>query len=235
MKQSSRATLTRVNRDAFPSDNLFDRLGRAICDASCLPRKELFEAWEFARRVRRRFRGGRILDIAAGHGLAAYVMLLLDDSSPEAICIDRKPPPSAAKLADVLVERWPRLAGRVTYQQTKAKRVSATNESLVISVHGCGKLTDRALDMAIAARARVAVLPCCHNIKHSDTGSLTGWVDGPLAVDVTRAHRLRAANYRIYTSVIPDTITPKNRLLMGAPIVAPIEPDELRCLPPTSV
>ena len=39
--------------------SLFDRLGRAVCEAGCLPRKELYEAWEVARRVRRWCRGGR--------------------------------------------------------------------------------------------------------------------------------------------------------------------------------
>jgi hypothetical protein len=36
-----------------------------------VPRKELFETWEIARRARRRFRGGRVVDMAAGHGLLA--------------------------------------------------------------------------------------------------------------------------------------------------------------------
>ena len=48
-------------------------------------RKELYESWEVARRARRLFRGGRIVDLGAGHGLLAHVMLILDDSSPSAL------------------------------------------------------------------------------------------------------------------------------------------------------
>src|SRR4051812_21905257 len=81
---SSKGRLTVHDLARFPGDSLFDRLARAVCDAGCLPRKELYEAWETARRIRRIFRGGRIVDLAAGHGLLAHVLMMLDDSSPEA-------------------------------------------------------------------------------------------------------------------------------------------------------
>ena len=50
---SSRARLTRYDRARFSGETLFDRLGRAVCEAGCLPRKELYEAWEVGKRVRR--------------------------------------------------------------------------------------------------------------------------------------------------------------------------------------
>ena len=50
---------------------------------------------------------------------------------------------------------------------------------------------------------------------HTD---LAGWLDGPMAIDVTRALRLAGHGYRIWTQEIPLDITPKNRLLMGAPV-----------------
>ena len=57
---ASRGRLTDYDLDRFPEDTLFHRLARAVCHAGCLPRKELFEAWETARRTRRLFRGGRV-------------------------------------------------------------------------------------------------------------------------------------------------------------------------------
>jgi hypothetical protein len=86
-----------------------------------------------------------------------------------------------------------------------------------VSCHACGALTDSVLDAAAAARARVAVLPCCHDASTSDTGGLTGWLDAALAIDVTRAQTLRRQGYRVWTQVIPAAITPKNRLLLAAP------------------
>ncbi len=76
---------------------------------------------------------------------------------------------------------------------------------------------ERVLDLALASRCRIAVLPCCHDLRQCDTGALGGWMDGPLAVDATRVARLRAAGYRVQTSHIPAEITPKNRLLLGWP------------------
>ena len=75
----SRNRLTEHDLDRFPGDTLFDRVGRTICHAGCLPRKELYEAWEVARRVRRLRRGGRVIDAAGGAGLLAHLMILLDD------------------------------------------------------------------------------------------------------------------------------------------------------------
>jgi hypothetical protein len=48
---SSRARLTDRDLGRFPGDTLFDRLARAVCHAGCLPRKELYESWEVARRA----------------------------------------------------------------------------------------------------------------------------------------------------------------------------------------
>src|ERR1700730_14963040 len=95
---SSRGRHTDRDVDRFPDDTLFHRRARAVCRSGCLPRKELYEAWELARRVRRLFRGGRVIDLGAGHGLLAQVMLLLDDSSPRALVVDRTVPASSARL-----------------------------------------------------------------------------------------------------------------------------------------
>ena len=214
---ASHGRLTDRDVDRFPGDTLFDRVARAVCHAGCLPRKELYEAWETARRVRRLFRGGRVVDLGAGHGLLAQIMLLLDNSSPSALCVDKTLPASSAKLHDVLVQAWPRLSGRVTFVAGALEDVEILPTDVVVSSHACGALTDLVLDRAVAASARVAVLPCCHDLDSGDAGGLTGWVDGAVAIDIVRAMRLTARGYRIWTQAIPGEITPKNRLLLGAP------------------
>jgi hypothetical protein len=47
---SSKARLTNHDLGRFPDDTHFHRIARVVCAAGCLPRKELFEAWEVARR-----------------------------------------------------------------------------------------------------------------------------------------------------------------------------------------
>jgi hypothetical protein len=218
MDKSSKNRLTERERFLFQTDSLFDRIGRAVCDAGFLPRKELFEAWETARRVRRRFRGGRIVELACGHGLAAHIMLLLDDSSKEAIAVDPVLSDNAYRLSDILTERWPRLKNRVHFMGKPLQAIELLPDDLVLSVHACGELTDLVIDRAAKAGARIAVLPCCHNVKQSDTGGLSGWLSGPLAVDVMRAVKLRTLGYRILTVEIPNEVTPKNRLLIAEKI-----------------
>jgi hypothetical protein len=209
--------LTAHDLPRFPGDTLFDRIARCVCGAGVLPRKELYEAWEVARRVRRWCRGGRVIDAAGGNGLLAHVMLLLDDSSPAALVVDPAPPPSGAVLHRALAAEWPRLEGRVTVVAEDIGRFALAATDLVVSSHACGALTDAILGAAAAASAPVAVLPCCHDLSRCDAGPLAGWLDGPLAIDAVRAMRMQARGYRVRTQTIPGAITPKNRLLIATP------------------
>ena len=158
-----------------------------------------------ARRVRRLFRGGRIVDLGGGHGLLAQALLILDDTSPCALVADKALPPSAAKLHEVLVQAWRRLEGRVEFVPNRARRGGALR-------HGPRRVGRRvrqpdgrrARHAPCSARARVAVLPCCHHLKTGDTGGLSGWVDRAAAIDIMRAVRLGGRGYRIWTQTIPD-------------------------------
>lgn len=211
----SRAKLNRHSLSHFEGESLFSRVARVVCEAECLPRKELYESWEFARRVRRRMRGGRIVDMAAGHGLVALILLLLDDSSPNAVAVDIRIPGSSTKLREAFEAQWPRLRGRVTFVEGSLHSVELSSDDQIVSAHACGSLTDQVLDRAIVVQANVAVLPCCQAQAKSETAGLLGWLDSALAIDVTRAHRLRASGYTVITQTIPEAITPKNRLLIG--------------------
>jgi hypothetical protein len=215
---ASKGRLTDRDLDRFAGESLFDRVARTVCHAGCLPRKELYEAWELARRVRRLCRGGRVVDLGGGHGLLAHLMLMLDDSSPHALVVDTQIPPSSAALHQMLVEAWPRLARRVQFIDADIDSVALDESDMVVSSHACGRLTDVVLDRSALARARVAVLPCCHDFDKCDVGALTGWVDPALAIDIMRAMRMEQRGYRIWTQSIAAAITPKNRLLIGVPV-----------------
>ena len=215
--RSSRARLTARDLGRFPADTLFDRIARVVCRAGCLPRKELFEAWEVARRVRRVCRGGRVVDLAGGHGMLAMTLLLLDDSSPSATVVDPRLPASAAGLREAVETAWPRLARRVTFVAASLDDVALSATDLVVASHACGDLTDRVVARAIDAGAPVAGLPCCHDHATGDAGALAGWIDGSLSIDIQRVHVLEHHGYRVRTQRIPADITPKNRLLIATP------------------
>ena len=214
--RASRSLLSPYDLPRFPDGTLFHRIARVLCEADCLPRKELYESWEVARRVRRRFRGGRVVDLACGHGLTAAIMMILDGSSEQGVAVDRRLPASAHKVLAALRRVFPQLAN-LTLCADQLGACQLTSTDVVISIHACGSLSDDVLTKAIAARARVAILPCCHDLQAGDAGGLCGWLEPALAIDVMRAERLRRAGYTVHTQLIPEAITPKNRLLFAAP------------------
>jgi len=218
---SSRSLLTARDLSHFEGDTLFCRVGRAVCEAGCLPRKELFESWEVAQRVRKKFSGGNVYDLACGHGLVAHLMLILDDSSPRAVGIDSRLPESAAKLSTTLLRHWPQLIGRIELIQAPMASIQARlgRSDLVVSSHACGALTDEVLSIAGNAQARVAVLPCCHDGDANDDAGLSGWLDEAFAIDAVRAVELRNRGYQVDTQLISAQVTPKNRLLLGQPLL----------------
>lgn len=206
-----------ADADRFPSEGLFGAVARQICANGALSEKELRESWAVARKVLRRHRGGPVLDLAGGHGLVGWLILLQDRSTPSARVVDRRTPDNAGRLAETLGERWPAVTARWTHQEADLTEIRCTPETRVLGIHACGGLTDRVLDVALAARARVAVLPCCHSRAKQDAGGLTGWLPHDVAVDVLRAGRLRDAGYLVHTALLDPAITPKNRLLIGTP------------------
>jgi hypothetical protein len=158
------------------------------------------------------------VDVAGGHGLLAHAMLLLDDSSPEALVVDRAVPPSAAAIHAVIAETWPRLAGRVHFMEEDLGSIPLAGSDVIVSSHACGALTDAVLTRAANVRGRVAVLPCCHDFDACQSGALSGWLEPSLGIDVMRVVALERRGYRVWTQNIPDSITPKNRLLIAQPI-----------------
>lgn len=209
--------MTRCALRFYEGNNLLARLGRAVCEAETLSRKEFFETWEVARRIRRRLGGQPVVEMAAGHGFLSMLLMILDDKIPTATCVDPRQTLSHERLLASLTRTWPRLEGRIHYRRQRIEKVALPTGAIVVSVHGCGTITDRVLDCALEARSPVAVLPCCHNFNTCDPGGLTGWLDPALAIDASRAARLSHAGYQVWTTTIPDDITPRNRLLMGRP------------------
>ena len=56
-----------------------------------------------AKRIRRKYKGGRVLDFACGHGLLAHIMLILDDTSKTALAVDKNITVNSKKLSNALI------------------------------------------------------------------------------------------------------------------------------------
>ena len=72
-----------------------------------------------------------------------------------------------------------------------------------------------------APQRRVRGSLCCRAATISIqamTADCPAGLTAPLAIDIVRAMRLAQQGYRIWTQAIPAGITPKNRLLLGAPL-----------------
>ena len=195
----------------FPSNGTtLDRIARVVCRVGKIPRKEVWEAWAVARLVyahyweRRRKhqqqqqrqpclppftpRITRIADVAAGHGLLSWIVLILhaeatslnthdddDDydsstsSSPpplSAVCIDKNMPATADRLHEEMLHVWPMLQDAWDYVEGPLEGITtASPDVLLLGVHACGSLTDKILNQALTSRNNVALLPCCHSRK----------------------------------------------------------------------
>lgn len=233
-----------ARRFAHLGPPLFVELATVVCSTGVLPEKELHECWQMAAVVHREFPGSlRVADIAAGHGLLAWILVLLGRSDERmvlrtAVAIDITRPKSAAVLAAAIVERWPHLAGAVDYVEGSVDAVMSEPASgtLFVSAHACGSLSDRVLLAAMASRSPVAIMPCCHSLRKqrpslSSLATASGMpcaaVDGvaasvlelgqPAAIDRFRVKALEGFGYEVSRASIQPEVTAFNRIVLGRP------------------
>jgi hypothetical protein len=203
----------------YPDDGLLDTLGRAICAVDCLPRKELHEAWEMATRIRAWLAGDavvRVVDLCAGYGLLAQVLLLQgNDPRATALAVDVRPARNYVLVHDAVVAAFPNLAGRVTFERAHLEDVTLDAGDVIVSSHACGALSDTVLSRAAALGARVALMPCCHRTRRR--ADLVGLADPAAMIDEERKMWLVERGYDVFVDAIPANVSARNRLLLGRP------------------
>ena len=241
-------------KDSDGDDNfrLFNQLGRLCCRAGVVSRKEFLETYAAASAIHTAFPDvRRVADLASGHGLLGWFLLAFADAAVDGennnnnrtvICIDRCMPPSAQRIAAVMQTAFP--SARWTYVQGDLNACQPHPSCLLTSVHACGSLTDDILQMAIAAQAPCAVVPCCHSVRpgayrpHSKYSPMSMQDiiqavdalkkeyqddDKHLAVanvvDQVRYQTLQRAGFDVEEVHLLDAFTARNRLFLATPPV----------------
>lgn len=231
-RTSSRELLQPRHQRDFPGSTLFDEFSRTICSANAVPRKELYEAWATALYVHDRFPNcRRVADLACGHGLLSWALLLLNEER-SAICIDKRMPASADKVALAMTNRWPHLASRWDFVSSTLDAIEPCSSTLLCGIHACGTLSDRIISLAIQANAPLVVIPCCHTKRTLDWTERTEFnqANQTMAlsefVDNRRIARLQRVGYVVQRREIPQAFTPMNTVILGVPPTTPIAQGE---------
>jgi hypothetical protein len=225
--------------------SLFADLATVVCSTGALPQKELHECWQMANHVHAEFPATpRVADIAAGHGLLGWILVLLARTGPDpvprtAVAVDVARPKSAALLAAAMTERWPQLAGAVHYVEGSVDALTSGDGpgTLFVAAHACGSLSDRVLLAAMRSGSPVAIMPCCHTLRKQArslselavasglaadaTACLTpssAELGQPASIDRFRIDALVACGYEIRAASIDPEITTFNRIIMGHPL-----------------
>lgn len=216
----SRARLRPRDAERFPGQGLFERFARELALERAVPIKELCEAGEVFVRARRLLRAPVVADLCAGCGLLGVLFALCERSVETVHLIDREPPPSLQDVLAAALRLGPWVEGKVRVHRALLRDADAilpAGASLV-AIHACGERTDAVLDLALARRAPLAVLPCCHASRRNPAPlALRRALGETLSADVDRTYRLARAGFHVRWEEIPSAITPMNRLLLAAP------------------
>lgn len=232
-------------------DVLFDEFAKAVCNAGVVARKEVFETWASALYIHYFFftqknnikTVRRVADIAAGHGLLAWALLILDDEYRKlnesdlapltAFCLDVKMPKSAELIQTSMLETFPYLEEQFDYVEGRLEQLIPHDSCLLAGVHACGTLSDVLVSTAADHGVSLALVPCCHSRKATvlracasrfareqyeailnTKGKIPDLVN---RLDAARIVALQNSGMDVVEASIPNLFTDKNRLIMATP------------------
>mmetsp|Transcript_37112 Transcript_37112/g.83571 ORF Transcript_37112/g.83571 Transcript_37112/m.83571 type:complete len:528 (-) Transcript_37112:15-1598(-) len=228
---------------------LFNGFARAVAQAGRVARKEVFETWASALHIHSGFLQGegaaglrRVCDVAAGHGLLAWALLILDDAESKScegegcrpltvLCLDVVMPRNAELIQVAMLECFPHLESRFDYVEGRLEQLIPHPSCLLASVHACGPLSDVLVATSASSGVPLAVVPCCHSRKRkvlepvaspfawdlydeimSEDGSMPDLAD---RLDHARVTALRNSGMVTEEEFLPTLFTDKNRLILA--------------------
>ena len=236
--------------DTSDDYRLFNGFARAVCQAGRVARKEVFETWAAALHIHSGFLGEegsglpcrRVCDVAAGHGLLAWALLILDDAESKSgetegrrpltvLCLDVVMPRNAELIQAAMLSSFPHLEPRFDYVEGRLEQLIPHRSCLLASVHACGALSDVLVATSASSGVPLAVVPCCHSRKRKVLESVAspfardlydeimsaggGMPDLAERLDHARVTALRNSGMIAEEEYLPTLFTDKNRLILA--------------------
>lgn len=207
----------------FTTDSLQDALLREIALQRMIPVKEVLETFEFFGRIRKTVRSEFVVDLFCGHGLLGLLFAIFERNVDRVLMIDRKQPESQQRLIDISARIAPWSVDKI---ETRKAEISVDDDWIlphcsIVSSHACGVLSDMCIDIAIKSDGAIALLPCCYPRSGCRAPQAVQTAVGlKMAYDIDRTYRLESAGYLVRWSLIPEEITPMNRILIGRKVKA---------------
>ena len=148
LRQRHLQLFNRTDDGTGTTDHVFDQFAQAVCNAGVTARKEVFETWASALHIYSSFLRddgsdemktiNRVADIASGHGLLSWALLILDDEHQKSkeqvadgnlplpltvFCLDVKMPRSAERIQSAMIQQWPHLEDRFDYVEGRLEQL----------------------------------------------------------------------------------------------------------------
>jgi len=171
--------------------------------------------------------------------LAIFLVLL--EPQRRLRCLDIRETPLASRLLEGLSQRWPVLGQHILREDRDLRGEGAVGpavarDSLVVSCHACGTLTDEVIAAATAESVLrpMVLVPCCHPKRPAlqtkqpwrlgQTWDRWPWLedgavclDGAAAVDEARQAYLSSLGYDVSVEFMDGSITVQNRAIVARP------------------
>jgi hypothetical protein len=156
----------------------------------------------------------RILDCCAGQGLAG-IIFALEGKADEVTLVDIKRNSHYSGLLKYVQSLFPI---KVDYQLKDINKEPMPSADLIISIHACNDLTDKTISAALKQQVPFAVMPCCYSKSDQIENEILDYFpEKATAIDIARITYAQSQGYQVQVRRINNTITDKNRIIIGVP------------------
>jgi len=165
-----------------------------------------------------------IIDVCSGNGLNS-LLWLAQGATKHAYMIDKRENSYFEGLKQEFIRLDHSIENRTEFIEKDIFKGRPLDQAphgngMMVSVHACGTLTDRVMEISMQYHLPFAVMPCCHSDKNDYPYIMTEilpYFRSDDAIDVMRILHLQNNGYEIILRRIDPKITDKNLIMMGLP------------------